>query len=141
MPSSELVRVTLPPFTAQPAGSTTRPLSVAVNAADDLPYRGLQQRNRSTRAPSKNPSCRERSLPDIRKSSSKFWLTPGLHPVRLEQSAQLYCPRRPQMHFQILRESTRTPCVVQSYRESRARWQWFSGKGTGIRAIRPVTTA
>jgi hypothetical protein len=36
-PRSALVSVTLAPFTAKPAGSTTRPLSVAVNAADDCP--------------------------------------------------------------------------------------------------------
>src|SRR5580692_12375092 len=92
MPRSELVSVTAASLTPRPEASTTRPPSVAVNAADDWPYRGWQPRNRTTRAPSNNPSCRERKLPDIRKPSSKFWLTPGLHPVRLEQPAKLYCP-------------------------------------------------
>src|ERR1700722_6130564 len=92
MPRSELVSVTVASFTAKPEGSITRQLSVAGNAADDCPERGWQQRNKTAKAPSNNPSCRERSLPDIRKPSSKFWLAPGLHRYGSNQPAKL---RRP----------------------------------------------
>src|SRR3984957_6553663 len=141
MPRSELVSVTAASLTPRPEASTTRPPSVAVNAADDWPYRGWQPRNRTTRAPSNNPSCRKRTLPDIRKPSSKFWLTPGLHPYGSNQRLSFTVPRQPQINFQIVRVSTRTLCVGEIYRGSRAGWQRFSGKATRIRAIRLLTAA
>src|SRR5271163_4082682 len=73
--------------------------------------------------------------------SSKFWLTPGLRPVRFDQPAKLRCPLTTapaSENFACKRQDT-VHCAGQSYRESRASWQRFSGKGTGIRAIRPLT--
>src|SRR5277367_5483090 len=70
--------------------------------------------------------------------SSKFWLTPVLHAASLEHAAKPDRPlatARPFSKFCVKAREHRA-LGRQSYRESRGRWQRFSCKGRGIRAIR-----